>query len=320
MALTAVKGVADWAKARKNIETAVFSVMGKLPKELPDIQTKIIDEVDFPGYSRKRINYFVDSWTRVSAWLFVPEGREVKPAILCCHDRTHRGKDEPAGIDGKPFMAFAQHYAEFGYVTLAPDSITAGDRVSSGLEPFDTRQFYRDYPKYSAMGKMLWDHMRALDVLTETRGVDAARMGVVGHDMGGYNALMLAAFDERAQVCVASGAFTCFHDDTDPGRWARDKGFALLPKLQPAIESKAYPFDWCDVLALAAPSPLLILTALNDEVLPNTRSCERAVREARRVYKILGAESMLQNFTHKGGHTMTRETVDAADEWFERWL
>ncbi len=319
--LAGLKGLGDWPKVRKEIESAVLSVVGKPTRNaIDDQQVKIMDEMDFAGFSRKRINYFVDDWTRVTAWLFTPEGKDVRPAILCCHQQTHRGKDEPAGMDGSPLLAFAQHYAEKGYVTLAPDSITAGDRVSSGLEPFDTKLFYKDYPKFSAMGKMLSDHMSAVDVLAEMKGVDSARIGVIGHDMGGYNALMLAAFDERVQSCVASCAFTLMATDEDPGRWARKSGFVLMPKLRKSIETREFPFDWDGVLALIAPSPTLLITALNDDVLPNTKSCEEAAQRAAKVYKLFGAENAIENVTHRDGHTMSTEALMAADEWFERWL
>lgn len=309
-----------WQDARKEIESAIVGVMGKPSRNAIDPQIKIIDETDFAGYSRKRINYFVDDWTRVAAWLFVPDGQDMHPAIICPHQQTHRGKDEPAGIDGSPMFAFAQRYAEKGFVTLAPDSITAGERVSSGLEPFDTKLFYKDYPKLSAMGKMLSDHIRAIDVLSEIKGVDEARVGVIGHDMGGYNALMLAAFDDRIQACVASCAFTLMEVDDEPERWARKSGLVLLPKLRKALENGKRPFDWDQILALIAPAPTLLVTGLNDEVLPNPQSCEDAANRAATIYKLLGAGEAIENVTHRDGHTIGTEGLAAADEWFDRWL
>lgn len=315
--LTKVKGLDTWLKTRKEIESAVTGVIGKIPKSAIDLQVKIVDEMEYPGYVRRRVNYFVDEWARVAAWMFLPEGSDECPAILCCHQQTHRGKDETAGIDGSPLLAFAQHYAELGYATLAPDCITAGERVSSGLEPFDTGSFYKDNPKMSAMGKMLADHKRAIDVLLDTTAVDEARIGVVGHGMGGYNALFLAAFDERIQACVSSCGFTMMSEDDEENRWCKDSGLVLLPKL---AKAKKRPFDWDDILALIAPSPTLLITALNDEQLPNTHSCDKALNNARAIYKLLGAEKALENFTHREGHGVSPEALVAADEWLDRWL
>ena len=319
--LTSLKGLGDWPVMRKEMEAAVTSVLGKMPKERVDLQAKVMDETDFPGYVRRRINYFVDEWNRVSAWMFVPEGSEDRPAVLCMHGLTSLGKAEPAGMDGgDPMLAFARHYAERGYVTLAPDCITCGERVYSRLEPFDTELFYKDNPKMSVMGKMLLDHMSCVELLAETQEVDPARIGAIGHDMGSYNALFLAAFDDRISACVASCGITSFVEDSEPERWAQEAGFVLMPKLRSAIESREYPFDWDQILALVAPSPTLLITALNDELLPNTRSVDKAMKRALKIYKMLGAGSAIANLTHRDGHRMTPEALGAADNWFERWL
>jgi predicted esterase len=86
------------------------------------------------------------------------------------------------------------------------------------------------------------------------------------------------------------------------------------------VKSREYPFEWEHVLALAAPTPTLLLTALNDDIFPHTESCEAAVKQAKKVYELLGASDALKNYTHKSGHSMPREALQEADEWFERWL
>jgi dienelactone hydrolase len=318
--LTKLKNLSHWPKARKEIEAAVTAALGALPRERTELQVKVADEIQFPTHVRRRVNYFVDAWTRVSAWLFIPEGKDITPGILCCHGWVPQGKDEPAGIEGEPTLAFANHYVELGFVTLAPDCITAGERVSHGLQPFDTANFYKDNPKMSVAGKMLIDHRHALDVLCETRRVDAARLGVIGHHLGASNALFLAAFDERIQACVASCGFTRFAEDPNPSRWACDNGFVCLPRLKDAAKKKKFPFDWEHILALAAPNPTLLLTALNDDVYPRTKSCDKAAKVAGHVYKLLGEADALCNYEHRDGHRVSQEGLAQADAWFERWL
>jgi cephalosporin-C deacetylase-like acetyl esterase len=172
----------------------------------------------------------------------------------------------------------------------------------------------------SLIGKMLADHVHAIDLLCDTKRVDSARIGVAGHGMGGCNALFLASFDERVQACVASCAFTRFADDPHVDRWLADNGFCCLPKLQEAVKTRKFPFDWEHLLGLSAPSPTLLLTALNDTVLSKTRSCEKATKLARNVYRLLGEEEALCNFEHRDGHSVSEEGLAKTDEWFERWL
>jgi cephalosporin-C deacetylase-like acetyl esterase len=318
--LAKLKGLGQWPALRREVESLVLDVLGKLPKERVDTQLKVIDETSYPGYVRQRVNYFVGEWERISAWMFVPEGRDELPAILCCHQTVPQGKNEPAGLDGDPNLAFARYFAQLGFITIAPDCITAGERISPRFEPYDTAPFYKENPRMSAMGKMLIDHIHAVDAMAEHSRVDEERIGVIGHSLGGYNALFLTAMDERVQTCVASCGFTRFADDKNPERWAREEGFVHFPKLREAITQREYPFDWEHILALCAPSPTRLLTALNDDIFPKTKSCEKATKLARNVYKLLGEPDALDNFTHKDGHGVTPEGLEMASEWFDRWL
>jgi pimeloyl-ACP methyl ester carboxylesterase len=237
------------------------------------------------------------------------------------HGRTPIGKDEPAGIGSSDsLLAFAARYAERGYVTMAPDCISCGERSASRAHPFDTRGFYKENPKWSVMGKILWDHMRCLDVLNETREVDPGRIGVIGHDLGGTNALMLAAFDDRVRAIVSSCGFTPFAADSDPGRWAREDNLNLMPRLRPALESREFPFDWDHLLALIAPNPALLVTSPSDEVFANPAQVEETIDRARRIYRLLGAKDAIEHFTHRAGHCITSDAIEAADAWFDRWL
>ncbi len=316
------KDRAKWPNARKAIEDSLRGLLAleKAPREGFDLQIKVTDETDHPGYTRRRVEYFVDEWVRVGAWLFVPDGKDERPAIVCCHSAVPQGKDEPAGINGPEYSAFARHYASKGYVTIAPDCLTAGERVAPGRSALDCHQFYKDYPRCTLAGKMYTDYRRSIDVLQELREVDSERVGVIGHDLGALNALLLTALDERASVCVASCGFTMMGEDAAPGRWGGATGLSLIPRLTDCAASGEFPFDWDEVLALIAPSPTLLLTALNDEVLANAGSCETAVARAKKIFKLTGAAAALDNFSHEDGHRMTAATLEEADGWFERWL
>ncbi len=320
--LSKLKNLVEWPKHRSEIEAAVLDLIRPLRRDKLDRQIKTIDEIEFRGYSRRRINYFVDPWERVSAWLFIPSGKEEVPALLCCHQQAPQGKDECAGLEGDSRLAFAQHYATLGYATLAVDCPTVSDRTSSRRPAYDTKNFYKDNPEMSLLGKMLCDHMAALDVFPELQRVDTARIGVVGHGMGGMNALLLAAFDDRVQACVSSCGFTRFATDKDlTKRWASDEGIMLLPGLTDEnYEGGKLPFDWEHIIALAAPSAAFIINNLSDAELPNPKSCQKAVNLASKVYKLLGAGSAIDIFSHHDGHCVTPETLELADEWFERWL
>lgn len=319
--LSDLKSLEDWPKLRKSIESSVLGVLGKLQDGLPDLQVKVVDEIEGPGYTRRQIQYFVDDWARISAWLFIPEDSTDCPAIVCCHSRSKMGKDEPAGYEGAdPRLAFARHFAQNGYVTIAPDCISVGERKFNRLEPYDTSVFYKENSKISVLGKMVSDHQRCIDALEEVSEVDTARIGAIGHGLGGCNALLLGAMDERVGAVVSSCGFTRFANDKKPDRWIEHDGLSLMPKLGAAIAKQEYPFDWEHILAMIAPSPTLLITPKNEDLLSSPTSCGVAVDEARHVFAQLGARDALVNSVHPGTESVPVDQLDLAEEWFDRWL
>ena len=319
--LSELKSLSDWPKMRGSIESSLQAILGKLSGGPPEMQVKVIDEIEGPGYIRRQIQYFVDDWARITAWVFIPEDATDCPAIVCCHSRSNMGKDEPAGYEGAdPLLALARHYAEMGYVTIAPDCISVGERRFNRLDPYDTSSYYKDKPKLSALGKMVSDYQRCIDALEEITEVDLARVGVIGHGLGGCNALLLGALDDRSGAVVSSCGFSRFADDKQPDRWLDHDGLSLLPKLKSSIAKNEYAIDWEHILALVAPSPTLLITPENEELLSSPSSCDTAAEEARCVYAKLGAKKALENSTHPGYESLPLDQLDLADEWFDRWL
>lgn len=318
--LTKVASLTGWPDTRREIEDA-FNKIVRAPKyEEVDLQIRAQEENDVHGVTRRQIIFFLNEVEMVSGWLFIPEGRDEAPAILCCHHETVYGKDEPAGLEDNPRFAFAQHYAELGYVTLAIDIPGVGRRANPRQEPYNTDGFYKENRDISFAGKMLADHSRALDVFEEIKRVDATRIGVIGHGLGGLNALLLACHDNRVQACVASCGFTRLATDKHAGMWPGQEKMVLFPDLARAAKTGKFPFDWEHILALAAPTPVQVITSVSNALHDNPKSCQKAVALASKVYKLLGAPGALDHFTHHDGHTVTPETLEIADEWFERWL
>jgi dienelactone hydrolase len=319
--LKALDGLDQWPKLRKKIETSVKSILQMPGSSSVDPQFKVMDEFQESGYTRRRINYFVDDWSRVSAWLLVPDGAEEDPAIICMHRQTAVGKDEPAGLAGTdPTLGFAKHYAQLGYVTLAPDCIAAGERIFSRCEAYDTKTFYKEHGKYAVLGKMLHDHMRCIDILCDMREVDPGRIGVMGHGLGGMNALLVTAFDERVRACVSSCGITSIAKEANADRWAPESGLVLAPKMRAAMKGGKTPFDWDEVMALCAPIPVQLITSLNDEFFPHAETCKDMVETARTVYSLLGEKDGITVQTHNEKHSFPLEAQDAADSWIDRWL
>ena len=315
--LSKIKSLAQWRAIQPELQQAVRECLGPMADPPRSLPYRVVSEDDLPSnVRRQQIAFILPSEETAIGWLFLPEGKKDLPAVLCCHDWVPQGKDEPAGIDARRYLDLALHYARNGYVTLAVDTVCAGDRQICREGGWNEQAFTQAAPGHTLAGKMLEDHRAALSLLAECGAVDAGRIGVVGHGLGGFNALMLAAFDERVQVCAASCGFTRFETDKIPGFWPSNPPVPLWPVCR--ADGSLPAFDWEHILALAAPTATLAITP--NAVHANPKSCQKAVRLADRIYKLLGAQGALDQYWYATREPFTHESREAADDWLERWL
>lgn len=236
---------------------AMQDVMGPLPegpRGRPPI--RVLEETEEGSYLRRKIAYTPEPGDEVPAWLLIPRSlRSKAPAMLCLHQTTKIGKDEPAGLGGKSNLHYARELAERGFVALAPDYPNFGD--------YHIDVYARGYA--SATMKGIWNHLRAVDLLETVPEVKAKRIGVIGHSLGGHNALFLAAFDTRLGAVVTSCGFTSFHRyyNGDLTGWSH-KGY--MPRIAERYGKSPdrLPFDFPEILASLAPRRVFINAPLHD--------------------------------------------------------
>ena len=186
---------ADWIKRRADILDSMQQVMGPLPPDRSQIPpaVEVLEETRLGRCVRRKIIFTVEPGNRVPAYLFIPDARGHRlPAVLCLHQTTPGGKDEPAGLGGSTNLHYALELAERGYVTLAPDYPNFGE--------YRRDAYGAGYASATMQGVV--NHRRAVDLLVSMPEVDPGRIGVVGHSLGGHNALFLAAFDTRVRAVL----------------------------------------------------------------------------------------------------------------------
>ena len=94
---------------------------------------------------------------------------------------------------------------------------------------------------------MLYDSLVAVDILAALPEVDAARIGCVGHSLGAKETLYLAAFDERVKATVSS----------EGGIGTKFSNWDAAWYLGPSIKEPSFTHEHHELLALAAPRPVL---------------------------------------------------------------
>jgi dienelactone hydrolase len=310
-----------WKQQRLLIQRVILRTIGQSEAKSPSLDVKVIATESLPEYERRLIEYNAAPNERVKAYLCVPTaaGRPM-PGVLVLHQTVAQGKRESAGLEGAASLAFGADLARRGYVTLSPDSICAGERIDA-FGPFDTRGYYLRHPGLSAMGKMLEDARRALDLLEKTEGVDPGRLGAIGHSLGAEEALMLTAFDERVKATIASCGYTTFAADPERIRWARDAWFSYMPKLRPMFLMDRLPhWDWDEVIRLVAPRALYQHNTRGDNIFAKSLSAFEAGESARAVWRLYGLSDRLANVLKDGKHEVADATRAEMYDWLDRQL
>ncbi len=303
-----VKTKADWAERVSQIRSNMQRVMGPLPNasEAVPLDLQVVSDVHLANVSRKKIYYRPEAGDRVPAWLLMPHtatGGNKKAAMLCLHQTTKIGKDEPAGLGGLESLHYAQELAERGFVCLVPDYPSFGD--------YDYDFNRRGSPYASGSMKAIWNNIRGIDLLASLPEVDASRIGAIGHSLGGHNALFTAVFDERIQAVVTSCGFTPFHDYYRGNLmgWSSDR---YMPRIRSLYENHPdkVPFDFYEVIAAIAPRGVYSCSPIHDSNF-DVVGVRKVFEKADGVYQLF----VDANATKDGAPRLKLSTPDAAHEF-----
>jgi hypothetical protein len=319
-----IKTSRQWEMKREDIRRAFIDTIGEFPSEIPEFKPTIVEETNVGTYVRRKVTYQVHRDEQVPAFLLIPKHLKVTtPAILCLPQTTPEGIREPAGISGNSSLFYAHDLAERGFVCLTPEHLASGERSTKGLEQFDTSEFYRKFPNWSAVGKAIWDGQRALDYLESLEFVDRQRIGCIGHSLGGHGTIFLAGMDKRVKAAVSSCGVELFANNPRRLEWARDCWYIYFPRLRPIfLGNQKPPFDFHELCALIAPRAFMNITAFNDEIY-NTENMDMVAElgvRVDKVYRLLGTEEKFANYMHGSRHGFPVEARELAYSWLRRWL
>ncbi len=303
----------DWFRRRADIVRGMELAMGPLPepsRRVP-LDVRVSEVVDTPRYVRRRLTYAAEPGDRVPAFLLIPkELRGKAPAMLCLHQTVRYGKDEPAGLGGRPTLRYAHELAERGYVCIVPDYPSFGE-------------YEHDFkiPGYgSGSMKAIWNNLRAVDLLESLPEVRADRIGAIGHSLGGHNAMFTAVFDQRLVAVVSSCGYTAFHDyyGGKLAGWTSDR---YMPRIRDVYQNDPdqVPFDFHEVVAALAPRAFFSCSPVRDGNF-EVGGVRKVIASARQVYELLGVADRLQVVYPDSDHDFPDEARSAAYEHLDRWL
>jgi dienelactone hydrolase len=298
---------------RRRAGRRLRNLLGPLPAAVP-LRVEVRASADCGTYRRDLLVYDSEEDMSVPAYLLVPHGRTRRgPAVLAQHGHGP-GKDEVCGLvageDGAVTNDYAHQLAQRGYVVLAPDLRTFGERADwnpPNLYACDLSLVHATLLGYRLLALDLWDLARGLDLLAEHPLVDRRRIGVVGLSQGGTCTLFLAAWDHRVRAAVVSGYLS---------RWS---ACASIPwnmcgsQTLPAVVSA---LDHLELGAMVAPRPLLVESGTQDAIFPSSVAVEVS-DQLRRVYHAMGVDERFELDVFEGGHGWHGER---AYPFLARWL
>jgi len=335
-------------------------VMGSVPdpsRRVPlDIQIESREET--PDYTRIKLTYAAELGDRVPALLLVPKKVTLDAtgiggtianrdrsnannrgfggrlsAMLCLHPTNADGKAQTAGLVGTESRHYGHQLAQRGFVCLIPDYPSFGDyksydfkqkRLSLPLPLGEGRGegvSVSDDPLYtSGSMKAIWNNIRAVDLLETLGYVDVDNIGVIGHSLGGHNALFTAVFEPRLKAVVTSCGFTAFHDyyQGDLKGWTSDR---YMPKIRDTYNNdpNKMPFDFPEVLAAIAPRGIYVNAPLHDSNF-DVGGVKKCIAAAQPVFDLLEAKNQLVVEYPDATHDFPDDVRDRVYKWLEKQL
>ncbi len=278
------------ARARSGIREALG-----FPAAPPagDVPFEVRGHVAGVGYRIEKIVYEseADPRSRVPALLYLPDPEPAGPAPAIVVGCGHGGSKSTF------YNQYAcQMYARLGCIVLLPDPIGEEERHESG--GIGLRGHRREHTMDRALlagrpfvGKLVYDLVRAIDLLRARSDVDPMRIGCAGHSLGGTVTQLLTAVDDRLSLCLNSA-------------WAADyRAFDGTVGCCFRVHRLMQFANQAELIALGAPHCAhLVLVGAIDDICEPRRTAE-IVEGARRVYALYGAGDRCRlEIDPEGGH------------------
>lgn len=327
--------ITDFGKWRQTAREAVLSAMLAPPPYTSDYQIEEIGEEQRDGYVAKKIHLNLTGYSRVTAYILVPEGKGPFPAVVLLHDHGGHytiGKEKmirPFGVsddvladaDGWAKQCYGGQYvgdylAKNGYVVIAVDAIFWGDRGRK--EGVDGNRYANVAGNFMMLGRNLsafmnYEDMYLTDFLASLPEVDANRIGCMGFSMGAYRSWMLSALSDK----IRAGVAVCWMVTTDcqlSWEYGSERGgFAnCLPGIRRYL-------DYPHIASIACPKPMFFLNGQYDNLFP-VPGVEDAFNTMQEVWKSQSVSERLRTEIWSMPHDCGPKVQEAMLDFFNKWL
>lgn len=322
----------DFDEWRKSAREVLYTCLNPAPPA-QEFNPEIIATEQRKGYKAHKIHFNVSAWSRIPAYLLIPDGEGPFPAIVMLHDHGARftiGKEKMVA----PFQVadtvineseewvkrcydevyVGDYYAENGYVVLAIDALFWGERGRKEGIRYDSQQALAANMLQMGMSwaaLITFDDIRSTEFLASLPYVNKEKIGALGFSMGAHRAWMLAA----ATDVVKAAAAICWMNTTDHLMTLtnnQNKGGSAYAMLIPEIRNY---LDYPHVASIACPKPMLFFNGTKDKLFP-VEGVKDAYGIMQNVWKEQKAEDKLITKLWDSPHFFSKEMQRETMEWF----
>jgi len=179
--------------------------------------------------------------------------------------------------------------------------------------------FYERNPNWSKMGKMIRDLRSCIDAVEDIDYLDNDQVYLLGNTIGGSVSLIAAALDSRVAGVAAVAAFSPWRTSNKQYETLRTYSHlhGFIPRLGLFAENpKNVPVDFSEIIAAAAPKPVLLIAPDIDRYtdIPALKSSMKLVS---RIYELYGKkDQLLIKYPHEINR-MTKEMYGEVGDFFE---
>ena len=280
-------------------------------------RTTLVRTWTFPGFTVEFYRQVNGPGTEQRVFLAVPKERPAKcPAVAVpfYYPEAMLGFDPETGENLPKFagVTMLADLARRGFVAASADAYHLNYRIGAA-EPRDdfkrwkkaAEALSRDWPKWTGIGKLTADTRLVIDLLAADPRVDATRIGIIGHSLGGKMAFYAGCLDPRVKAIVTSdwGIDWDRTNWTDPWYW----GAARVAAMKAAGRTHA------DLLACAGGKPFMLIAGKYD-----TAASARAILDKVPAYRAHPERCVVLD--HASGHRPPPDALEAGYRFLDKHL
>lgn len=274
----------------------------------------LLSAYDFPEYALEEYRQPLAYGTFQRVMMAIPKNASFPlPAVATpfYHPEGMLGFDPKTGEELPFFRGIEMmvHLAKRGYIALCGEAYhLTYPKSDKGRDDFTrwrdaAAALKQDHPALTGMGKLTSDTMRLVDLLAADPRVDADRIGIAGHSLGGKMAFYAGCLDPRVKAILASDFGFGWEQSNWDDPWYWDGKTAKLWEQG---------MDHTALLSSCAPKPFCLLAGEYDDASSGERMKKAKGYEAHPEHLLL--------VHHGKGHRPTAEALAAGYDFLDQYL